>query len=160
LTYTQRVKEAVLFASIFIIVVSLILFVYWFRYTCLLILSAQNAKNYAPQVATANQLTFLEIRSELMQAVPASPLEKLHRSLDRDYRVLTYLLQHAATYNVSGQSVEERILMLDYQIMRIWYALTQPFSRSLARRALLEQATVVNHLANAMGERVAVSARG
>jgi hypothetical protein len=160
LGYALRVKESGLFASIFIIVVSLILFVYWFRYTCLLILSAQNAKNYAPQVATANQLAFLEIRSELMQDTPASPLEKLHRSLDRDYRVLTYLLQHAATYNVTGRSIEERILMVDYQIMRVWYALARPFSSSLARRALLEQATVVNHLANAMGERVAVSARG
>jgi hypothetical protein len=148
-----------LFASIFIIVVSLILFVYWFRYTCLLILSAQNAKNYAPQVATANQLNFLEVRSELMQGVPVSPLEKLHRALDRDYRVLTYLLQHAATYSVPGHSIEERILMLDYQIMRVWYALSRGFSSSMARRALLEQASVVNHLANAMGERVAVSAR-
>ncbi|HET8549150.1 MAG TPA: hypothetical protein VFL57_14140 [Bryobacteraceae bacterium] len=148
-----------MFASIFIIVVSLILFVYWFRYTCLLILSAQNAKNYAPQVATANQLNFLEVRSELMQEAPNSPLEKLHRALDRDYRVLTYLLQHAATYSVSGRSIEERILMLDYQVMRVWYAVTRGMSSTLARRALLEQATVVNHLANAMGERVAVSAR-
>jgi hypothetical protein len=146
-----------LFASIFIIVVSLILFVYWFRYTCLLILSAQSSRNYAPQVASANQLSFLEIRSELMQDTLASPLEKLHSSLNRDYRVLTYLLQHAATYNVNGRSIEERILMLDYQIMRVWYWVTRPLSASLARRALLEQASVVNHLANAMGERVAVS---
>lgn len=147
-----------MFASVFIIVVSLILFVYWFRYTCLLILSAQNSRNYAPQVANANQLSFIEVRSELMQDAPLSPLEKLQRSLDRDYRVLTYLLRHAATYNVTGgRSIEERILMLDYQIMRGWYWLTRGFSASMARRALLEQASVVNHLANAMGERVAVS---
>jgi hypothetical protein len=151
------VRGSGLFASIFIITVSLILFVYWFRYTCLLILSAQNARNYAPQVATANQLSFIDVRSELMQEAPASPLEKLHRSLDRDYRVLTYLLEHAAACTSGGRSIEERILMLDYQIMRVWYWLTRGFSNALARRALLEQSSVVNHLANTMGERLAVS---
>lgn len=145
-----------MFASIFIIAVSLILFVYWFRYTCLLILSAQNSRNYAPQVATANQLSFIDVRSELMQETPASPLEKLHRSLDRDYRVLTYLLEHAAC-DSAGRSIEERILMLDYQIMRAWYWMTRGLSTGMARRALLEQTSVVNHLANAMGERLAVS---
>ena len=149
-----------MFASIFIIVVSMVLFAYWFRYTCLLILSARTSKNYAPQVASANELSFLKTRSDLEQELPGSPLVNLHRSLDRDYRVLTYLLEHAATYNITGRSVEERILMADYQIMRIWFWLTRGLSSSLAKQALVERATIVAHLANAWGERVAVSARG
>jgi hypothetical protein len=149
-----------LFASIFIIIVSVLLFAYWFRYTCLLILSAQASRNYAPQVASANQLSFLETRTELANEGSATPLESLHRSLDRDYRLLTYLLRHAATYNVNGQSIEERILMLDYRIMSGWFLLTRGLSSALARKALLEKASIVNHLANAMGERVAVGSRG
>lgn len=149
-----------MFASIFIIVVSVVLFAYWFRYTCLLILSTQSSRNYAPQVASANQLSFLEARSELSKERPATPLEALHRSLNRDYRLLTYLLDHAATYNVAGRSIEERILMLDYRLMSVWYFCARAFSAALARKALLEKASIVNHLANAMGERVAVASRG
>lgn len=44
--------------SILVLTVSLILFLYWFRYTCLLILSAKPAKDYSGQVAQVNQLSF------------------------------------------------------------------------------------------------------
>lgn len=146
-------------ASIIIIVISLVLFVYWFRYTCLLILGQQAARNYAPQVASANQLSFLEARDQLKSEVPSDALVSLQRSLDRDYRLLTYLLQHAAAYNVTGRTVEERIMILDYQIMRMWFAVARLYSGSAARRALLEMSSVLNHLANTMGERVAVAGR-
>lgn len=146
-------------ASIFIIVVSAVLFVYWFRYTCLLILSAQSSRSYARQVAAANQLSFIETRTQLMQEETASPLDTLRRSLDRDYRLLSYLLQHAATYNVNGRPIEERILVLDYHLMNLWFYLTRGISRPMARRALLEMSSIVNHLANVMGERVAVASR-
>ena len=135
------------------------LFAYWFRYTCLLILSAQSSRSYARQVAAANKLSFLEIRTQLMQEELGSPLEALHRSLDRDYRLLAYLLEHAATCNISGRSIEERILVLDYYLMKVWYRLTCGVSSALARKALLEMASIVNHLANTMGERVAVGSR-
>lgn len=153
------VGERSVFASIFIIVVSVILFAYWFRYTCLLILSAQSSRNYAPQVATANQLNFIDTRNQLMAEAPAKPLEALQRSLDRDYRMITYLLRHAATYQVSGRSIEERMLILDYHLMRAWYWATRRLSSSLARQALLEMTSIVHHLANTMGERVAVGSR-
>jgi hypothetical protein len=148
-----------LLASIFIIVVSAVLFVYWFRYTCLLILSTQSTRNYARQVAAANQMNFLETRSQLLEEEVPAALETLQSSLDRDYRLVTNLLKHAATYNVSGTSIEERILVIDYRIMAIWYSLVHTFSQPMARRALIEQASIVNHLANSMGERVAVTSR-
>jgi hypothetical protein len=69
------------------------------------------------------------------------------------------LLDHAATYNFNGRSLEERVLVLDYYLMKGWYLLARGFSRPLARKALLEMASIVNHLANTMGERVAVSSR-
>ncbi|MGH9630439.1 MAG: hypothetical protein ACRD7E_19175, partial [Bryobacteraceae bacterium] len=78
-------------ASIFIIVVSLLLFLYWFRYTCVLILNMKSGKNYAAQVATANQLSFIETRNLLSGGSESEPLDRLHGMLDRDYAVVNYL---------------------------------------------------------------------
>jgi len=135
------------------------LFAYWFRYTCLLILSAQSSRSYASQVAAANKLSFIEVRSKLLQDEAGNALDGLHRALDRDYRLLAYLLDHAATYNLNGRSIEDRLLVLDYYLMKFWYRLTCGVSRPLARKALIEMSSIVNHLANTMGERVAVSSR-
>jgi len=140
-------------------VVSAVLFAYWFRYTCLLILSAQSSRSYARQVAAANKLNFLQVRTQLMEEETSTSLDPLHTALDRDYRLLAYLLEHAATCNVNGRSVEERILVLDYYLMKVWYRLTCGISVPLARKALLEMASIVNHLANTMGERVADASR-
>jgi hypothetical protein len=149
-------------ASIFIIVVSVFLFVYWFRYTCVLILSEKNTKDYAQQIAIANQLTFLEARNRLSldDGIPqssnvAATLDSLHRSLDRDYRLLTYLLQHAENYYPGGQSLEQHLLRLDYQIMRWGYWLLRGLSKPLACATLRERASILSHFANEMGERVA-----
>ncbi|HYP05246.1 MAG TPA: hypothetical protein VER03_03345, partial [Bryobacteraceae bacterium] len=128
---------------------------YWFRYTCVLILRTRDVKKYAERVAQINHLTFLEAEQKLATvASPDETFEKLHESLDRDYRVVSYLLRNAGTQG--GESIEEHMLRLDYQIMRVYYFLTKPFSRRSARHALIERASIISHLANAMGERVAL----
>lgn len=144
--------------SIFIIFVSLMLFVYWFRYTCLLILSAKTSRDYASQVATANQLTFLDTRDRLIQEKDVAPLDGFHRSLDHDYHLLTYLLEHAAGQSGSAGSIENRILMLDFKVMSMWYYLVRHLSPPRGRNALIEMSSIVNHLANSMGERMSLSA--
>ena len=144
-----------MFASVLIIAFSVVLFVYWFRYTCLLILSAKTTKDYAGEVATANQLCFPEVREQLGIAQSAPHLETLHESLDRDFRLLTYLLRHAAEFQAGGYSLEERMLMIDYRIMKVWYATASNFSPSHARGALEEMSSIVGHFANAVGERAA-----
>ncbi len=144
-------------ASVFIIAVSSALFVYWFRYTCMLILSTKSGKDYAKHVATANHLSFLDTREQLSAAADhtRAPLDGLHRSLDRDYRLVSYLLRHAAGYQSGGISLEHYLLRLDYKLMSAWYRLVRKVSSSLARGALLEMATIVSHLANNMGRRAA-----
>lgn len=135
---------------------SLLLFLYWFRYTCLLILSARTTRDYAANVAMANQLNFLEVQSELRRS--AADLNRLKTSLDRDYRVLTYLLNNAAIAAHGDVAVEERMLEIDYRIMRAWYAVSHNLAPSVACRALNEMSQVVAYFANSMGERCAVSA--
>jgi hypothetical protein len=142
--------------SIIIIVISTVLFVYWFRYTCLLILRTRNVRKYAEQVAQINHLTFLEAEQKLAADTSQSgSFDSLHASLDRDYRVVTYLLRHAGTQ--SGDSIEEHMLRLDYHVVRVCYIVAKPFSRRSARQALIQRASIISHLANAMGERVALS---
>lgn len=141
--------------SILIIVISTALFVYWFRYTCVLMLRTRNPREYAQQVAKVNQLSFVDAREQLSAIQDRNAaLDPLHRSLDRDYRVVSYLLRHAGTQN--GQSIEEHMLRLDYQIMRLSYFVVRRFSRASAAQALLERASIIGHLANVMGERVAL----
>jgi hypothetical protein len=148
-----------LIASAIIAVISLLLFVYWFRYTCLLILSAKTARDYARDVAAANQLSFVEVQSRLAGSPMNPALEQVHQALERDYRLVVYLLRHAANYHAAEESLEHWILRLDYRFMCIWYHVSRTFSMRMARGALLEMASIINHMANNMGERVAVSSR-
>lgn len=142
-------------ATIFIIGVSLTLFVYWFRYTCLLIVSAKTTRDYAGEIATANQLSFLTVREQLRSSADLASLERLIGMLDRDYAVVTYLLEHASEAKFSGDSLEQQMLRINYRVMRVWYRISRSFSLAQARQALDEMSLVVAHFANTMGERAA-----
>ena len=147
-----------MFVSIFIILISAMLFIYWFRYTCLLILSTRTNKNYASEIAHANNLNFLEDREQLLNAGTAA-LEPIMGSLARDYRMIIYLTRHVGSYAVPGDEMERVVLMADFWTMRACYLVTRRVHPAQARKALLEIASIINHFANSMGERVAVSAR-
>lgn len=140
-------------SSLLIITFSVVLFVYWFRYTCLLILKTKTSRDYAHQVALANQLNFLEVSGRLQKDPGADQLATLHASLSRDYRVLTYLLQHAAGFPFKGRSLEQRMLMIDFKLMECHYGLTRKFAASQSRHALEEMSYILSHFANVMGER-------
>jgi hypothetical protein len=142
-------------ATAVITVSSLFLFLYWFRYTCVLILSARTSRDYAAPVAVANQLGFLQVQSALRQE---SDLDRLRDMLDRDYRVLTYLLKNAANPSRGENAIENRMLEIDYRVMRVWYSLSRRISPAAAVKALEEMSQVIEHFANAMGERAAAAA--
>jgi hypothetical protein len=147
-------------ASVSILAVSTVLLVYWFRYTCLLILRTQPARDFSASLAEANNLEFPEIQSRGFRNVSAGELASLENSLARDYRLLTYLLGHTAGLDVGGFTLEQRLLMADFMVMRLFAKLTNRVAASGTRAALDEMSQILNHLANAMGERVYVSSRG
>ncbi len=132
----------------------MLLLAYWFRYMCLLILSAKTTQDYAGQVATANQLSFLEVQSQLGAGASAE-LDRLHAALDRDYAVLTSLLKNAAGPAGSESSMEARMLEMNYRLASTWARVSRNFSPAASRRALEEMSLVVAHFANIMGERAA-----
>jgi hypothetical protein len=117
-------------ASVLITVVSLVLLSYWFRYSCLLLL-----RNQAQSSSLAQK---------------QGDLDPLREAVERDYRLLTYLCRHAA--GLAEQSLEERILILDYKLMRTWYRLTRTLAPTQARNALSEMAAVVAFLGQRIDE--------
>jgi hypothetical protein len=148
----QRRSMIELVTTLIITASSILLFGYWFHYTCLLILSAKTARNYIGQVVAANQLGFLAAQSELTTST--TNLDRLRDQLDRDYAVLNRLLKASP-----GDSfIEDRMLGINYQVMGTWYRLNSRFSVVAARRALEEMAAVVAHMANTVGEHAAYGA--
>src|SRR5690348_7441396 len=103
--------------TVLILTISAALLVYWFRFCCLGLL-----RNYADRATTVPKDRFnFPAVAERLQSEP--DLDSLHRSLDRDYQIVSYLLRHAA--GLGGQSVEHRLLLLDYKLMQAWYWLTR-----------------------------------
>jgi hypothetical protein len=141
-----------LVATITITVSSVLLFGYWFRYTCLLILSAKTTRDFAGEVAATIQLGFLEVQSQLRaNAVDLGPLCD---ALDRDYAVLARLMQQGD----ASSSVEKRMLAINYKLTRAWYRVSSQVSAAAARRALEEMSMMVAHFANVMGKQAAGAA--
>src|SRR6266446_6763421 len=105
-----------LVATVTITVSSALLFVYWFRYTCLLILNTKAARDYTAEFAMENELQVLEVQAAL-PADSNADLDRLHQLLDRDYKVLSYLFRNAA----GERDLEERMLGLYYRVMAASY---------------------------------------
>ena len=149
-----------LIATVVITASSALLFGYWFRYTCLLILSAKTTRDYAGEFAAAVELSFPAIQSQLKAGAMGNTatLMELQSSLNRDYAVLTYLLKNVTDKSAGASSVEVRMLEVHYKVMGAWFSVTKSVSVSSSKRALEEMALVVAHFANAMGERADAAA--
>jgi len=139
-------------ASSLIISFSLILFVYWFRYTCLLVLRNAPEATRSTGIPGDAKLSFSEVKTRLNSSSAGMALDPLQRSLQHDYEVLTYLLNHAV--GLDSASLDRHLLMLDYRIMNGWYRLTKTAAPAQARKALWEMAEILGFLAQRMGEQV------
>jgi hypothetical protein len=138
-----------MFASILIIVFSSALLLYWFRYSCVLLL--QSGQSEVLNSIDHATFRFGEIQDRLRND---AVLEPLHALLQRDYQVLTYLAKHASGLHLEG--VEERLLVWDYKLMALWYSLTRTAAPEQAREALREMTSVLTLLAGRIGQRAGV----
>jgi hypothetical protein len=130
-----------------------LLFAYWFRCACLLILVAKSPRDYAKGVEVANQLNFSEVQIALRKS--DADLPGLKKALDLDFRILSHLLVYAAISPQHEQTVERLMLRINYLTIRTWCSITWRFSPRAARRALQEMALIVAHFASTLGERLA-----
>jgi hypothetical protein len=138
-------------ASFLIIGFSSLLLVYWFRYTCILLLRAHAERAALASAAPDIEFCFAEVQARLKTAPVLDPL---HVALQRDSEILIYLLQHGAGLGL--ESFEDRLLVLDYKVMQCWYRLTRIAAPQQARRALYEMASILIVLAQKMGEQAGV----
>lgn len=139
-----------LITTVVIIASSALLFGYWFRYTCLLMLNTRTARDYARDIAMANQLSFANVQTQLSQA--SADFGGLRASLDRDFAVVSKMLDQAS----AGQAgIEQKMLAIHYRLMGVWYAVGSHVSPTAARQALEEMSMVVAHFANSIGEMAA-----
>lgn len=141
-----------------VIAFSIGLFMWWFRYACGLILSAQPARDHTAEVAAANELNVLEVQQVLAAASDRYHLDTLQEKLERDYHLLNYLVHHSPALAAAPDIFERRIMMLDFELLKACYALSAKISRSGAKRALHEMTRVVCYFANTMGERAGCAA--
>ena len=140
--------------SILIIAFSSVFLVYWFRYTCILLVrnGIEEARSFSP--AAQGSFNFNDIQSRLRSE---EQLDPLHSALQRDYQVLTYLVRHASGLQI--ESFEERLLVWDYKLMQAWYSVTKTAATEQARNALAEMASVLSILAGRIGQRAGLESQ-
>jgi hypothetical protein len=141
--------------NVIIVVFSLFLLVYWLRYSCLLILRTSPARDYSKQVATANHLNVFEVQAQLPVVATRHSLDALEKMLNRDYRLLVYLMRHAESYNSAGFQIEQIILVWNYRLVTLIYGIAKRLSIPQGAKQLNEMAAIITHFANLMGERAA-----
>jgi hypothetical protein len=143
-----------MFMSIFILLFSVAALAYWLRFTVVTILHRDRVTEEAERMAVANRLEFLQVRKKLEDSAAFAQDGRLAQALRHDFLALTYLLRYAATINVGRYSREERLLVMDFYVMRGIYGLGRTFSPRLARYALLEMTEVLEHFAGIMSRRM------
>ena len=132
--------------SVFIIAISVILFVYWLRYSCVMLLRSAEERGEVSKGAD-ERFNVASVRERLKTDGDLDPLEL---ALERDYHVVTYLIEHAADLELA--SIENKLLVLDYKLMRLWFRVTRTVAPQQSRKALSEMASVLSVLVGQMGD--------
>jgi len=128
--------------SVFIVAISAVLLVYWLRYSCVILLHAALERAAMPD----ERFSATSVLERLKTEADLAPLE---RALERDYRVVTYIIEH--TTDLELASIENKLLVVDYRLMRLWSRLTRSLAPQQSRKALSEMASVLRVLAGQMG---------
>jgi hypothetical protein len=128
-----------------ILVFSVVLFVYWFRYSCLLILQTRSPERFR-NTGLARGLKYFAVQQVLKDgAYNPGDLDRLNQDLWSDYRHVRAVLQAGAA---TLDPIERRMLVLDYRFMHLWFVLTRRLAPPQARKALVEMSSVVGYLSD------------
>ena len=132
-----------------ILTVAPIFFVYWFRYTCLLITHARCDQKRAADVTATIRLNYQDVRRSLASSHGSSSLDNLYSLLEDDYVTLTELLRPLG----GTEGLECKLLVIDYRLMRIWYSVCRTAFPKEAGRTLDEMACILRFFAGDFGQR-------
>lgn len=144
------------FISVSILVISGIGLLFWLRMACGSVLQKRFERDYSADVAEANQLEYLAIGRALREySDEIADYAELLNALERDYEALTYLLRNAATVHLGRYTQAERLLILDFQLLRVWVRVKRLLGWQSWRSGLIEMATVLEYFGNTVGQRLA-----
>jgi hypothetical protein len=139
-------------ASILIIAASLVLFCFWFRQACKLILNAETARDLAASVARANGLSFLEVHRNLSGA-DGETLRVYSRSLERDYRLVSNMLQRSS--DPESVNLEGTMLKIHFRVLKAWCSVSSRVFQAQAKASLQEMCDVLSCLSHSVGKSLA-----
>lgn len=137
--------------SLLLITSSLALFAYWFRYSCALILRTRTAEDFASDVARANGLSFAAVRGQI-EAGDTSNSSELFRLLQRDYEIVTGMMDRMDAAAKEQNMLENVLLRFNFQVSRLSFQASRALGLSSATSALEDMAETVSHFANTFGE--------
>lgn len=140
--------------SLLLIGLSLALFAYWFRYSCILILRTQTAEDFSGAVCRANGLTFDLVKGQI-EAASNSDLAALYQSLERDYTIVNNLLDQISSSAQSENMLEVKLLRANFHVTKLWFRVGHSLGLSSSIAALEEMADTVSHFANTFGQQSA-----
>lgn len=143
--------------SLILIGLSLALFAYWFRYSCILILRTQTAEDYSGEVCHANGLSFDLVKGQI-EANTDPNLIELYRSLERDYRVVSQLLDQVSGSSQNENMLETKLLRANFRVTQTWFRVSHALGLRSSVSALEEMAETIGHFANTFGQQSAASA--
>jgi len=143
--------------SLLLIGLSLALFVYWFRYSCILILRTQTAEDFSGAVCRANGLSFDLVKGQI-EAASTPNLVVLYESLERDYRIVNQLLDQISCSGQSENMLEVKLLRANFRVAKVWFRLSHKLGLRSTVSALEEMADTVGHFANTFGQQSAAGA--
>lgn len=143
--------------SLILIGLSLALFAYWFRYSCILILRTQTAEDYSGEVCRANGLSFDLVKGQI-EANTDPNLIELYSSLERDYRIVSQLLDQVSGSAQNENMLETKLLRANFRVTQTWFRVSHALGLRASVSALEEMAETIGHFANAFGQQSAASA--
>ena len=145
--------------NILIVSSTFILFIYWFRFTCAVVLSRKTQEEHAWEIAAQHGLNFVHIKERLTVA-DSKELGGFHRALQRDYWALNNLrLKQGGQPQTAGSSVDRAMLRIDFWLLNIWNGVARTFSPARSRAGLKEMCQIVAHFASAVDERTPTTSK-
>lgn len=140
--------------SAFILAASVAALLFWARSAAHAVLKRDFGHDYTSEVARGLPLAHREFR-RLLQQDPAAlaGCENWRVNLDRDFSTLQYLLRRTATRS-ARLSQSERILLLDFKLLRFWVGLKCRLSAPSWQTTLGTMTRILEYFGNVLGVRL------
>jgi hypothetical protein len=139
---------------VFILVSSAVLLTLFLRLACQVIVGRQFDKDYNAKLTESIGAEYRALRGLLRENPGEVPdCDEALEALGRDYKAVTYLLRKTATNHPGRYSHAERLLILDFQLLRLWVRLRGYLSVHGWRSSLVRMATILEYFGNVTGQR-------